>query len=323
MAGLLRIIAILALLGAMPAWAAEPVDKVTIAQFGKERFLLYLPLYVAMEEGLFAKHGVDVTLKFAGNDDQIFAAVIGGAAQFGMGDPVFAAISHDKGGPGKVVAMMLTRLALAGVTDEEKIPQITNPAQLDNLRVSSFPEPSTTYTYLSQIKQKQAPHMQIVQAPFGGQLALLEAGQVDIALDIEPAISIMENRGYRAVVDITPWTDAQAVTGLMTTEDIIKARPETVRHVVEGLQDAVELLYRDPDAGYRTAAKLYPNLSEPVVRHAVDRMMKNGIYPRSVAVNDALWQRTLKTRLDSGDLKHAQATSVAVDNEFVPPVRTP
>src|SRR3984957_8398783 len=85
-------------------------EKVTIAQFGKERFLLYLPLYVAMEEGIFAKHGLDVDLKFAGNDDQIFATVISGQAQFGIGDPVFTAISHDKGGPGKVIAMVITNL---------------------------------------------------------------------------------------------------------------------------------------------------------------------------------------------------------------------
>jgi ABC-type nitrate/sulfonate/bicarbonate transport system substrate-binding protein len=68
-------------------------EKVVIAQFGQAKFLLYLPLYIAMEEGLFAKRGMDVSLKFAGNDDQIFAAVLGGSADFGMGDPVFTAIS--------------------------------------------------------------------------------------------------------------------------------------------------------------------------------------------------------------------------------------
>ena len=110
-------IAFLSCASTTPAWSAEngEREKITIAQFGKERFLLYLPLYVAMEEGLFAKRGLNIDLKFAGNDDQIFAAVISGGAQFGMGDPVFTAISHDKGGPGKVVAMMITKLGLSGV----------------------------------------------------------------------------------------------------------------------------------------------------------------------------------------------------------------
>jgi NitT/TauT family transport system substrate-binding protein len=291
-------------------------EKVTIAQFGKERFLLYLPLYVAMEEGLFAKQGLDVDLKFAGNDDQIFAAVINGQAQFGVGDPVFTAISHDKGGPGKVVALMITKLGLSGVTNESKIQPIKTPQELDGLRISSFAEPSTTFTLLSEIKRKDAPNLQIVQAPFGGQIALLEAGKVDIATDIEPSISIAEDKGYRVVFDLSPLTNPQAITGLTTTEDMIKKHPETVQKVVTALQQAVNLMYGDPKISYEVGKKIYPNLSEKVIHAAVDRMLREDMYPHSITVDNDLWQRTLKTRLDSGDLKKPQATDVAVDNEF-------
>ncbi len=110
---------------AAPAAFGEAArEKVVIAQFGKEKFLLYLPLYVAMEEGLFEKQGLDVQLQFAGNDDQIFATVISGAATFGVGDPVFAAISREKGGPGRIVAMMVTRIGLSGYTNKRDIPDI-------------------------------------------------------------------------------------------------------------------------------------------------------------------------------------------------------
>ncbi|MFY9287486.1 MAG: ABC transporter substrate-binding protein, partial [Alphaproteobacteria bacterium] len=177
-------------------------EKVTIVQFGKERFLLYLPLYVAMEEGLFAKRGLDVQLKFGGNEDQVFASVISGSAQFGVADPVATAISHDKGGPGKTVAMMLTKLAIGGVAKDPKVPLIKKPKDLDGLRISSFPEPSTTYTLLKEIQRtNNLKNMKIVQAPMGGQMAMLEAGEVDIAADIEPSTSIAEDKGYRTVFD--------------------------------------------------------------------------------------------------------------------------
>jgi len=313
----LLLLAVAAVLFAPCAFAQSAApEKITIAQFGKERFLLYLPLYVAMEEGLFKKRGLDVDLKFAGNDDQIFAAVVSGAAQFGMGDPVFTAISHDKGGPGKVVAMMLTKLDLAGVTNEDKIHEIKTPQELDSLRISSFPEPSTTYTYLNQLKHKECPNLTIVQAPVGGQMSLLEAGKVDIALDLEPTISIYEDKGYRIVVDITPWTDPQAVTGITTTEEEIRNHPQTAQKVVDALQEAVNLLYGDPAVGFQVGKKLYPQLSDKVVHSAVNRMLGAKMYPRSIVVADDLWQRTIKTRLDSGELKKPQATSVAVDNEF-------
>jgi NitT/TauT family transport system substrate-binding protein len=296
-----------------PAHAAE---KITIADFGKERFLLRLPLYIAMEEGLFAKRGIDVDLRFAGNDDQVFATVISGAAQFGMSDPVFTAISHDKGGPGKIVALMTTRMGLSGVTNKANVPQIKAVKQLNGLRISSFPEPSTAFTLLSELRQKYKLNMPIVQAPFGGQMALLEAGKVDIAVDIEPSVSIFEDKGYRVVFNLGTWTDAQAITGLMTTEDYIKNHPETVQKVVDSLQEAFNLLYSKPEVSYRVGKKIYPNLLDKVVRTAVDRMLKGDMYPHSVAVPEDMWQRTLKTRLDSGELKRPQATNIAVDNTF-------
>ncbi|MEJ0062247.1 MAG: ABC transporter substrate-binding protein [Alphaproteobacteria bacterium] len=300
-----------------PAHAADaPLEKITVAQFGKEKFLLYMPLYVAMEEGIFAKNGLDVDLKFAGNDDQIFAAVIGGSAQFGMGDPVFTAISHDKGGPGKVVAMMITKLPLGGVTNKDKVPRIDKPEDLGGLRVSSFPEPSTTYTILTELKRTHNLDLSIVQAPFGGQIPLLETDKVDIAFDIEPTVSVTEDKGYRVVANLADWADPQAITGVTTTEDYIKSHPETVQKVVASLQQAVDLIYSSPQTSYDVGKKLYPNLSEKVIKAAVDRMLAMDIYPRSVSVAGDLWQRSLKTRLDSGELKKPQATEVAVDNSF-------
>jgi NitT/TauT family transport system substrate-binding protein len=303
----------------VPAFTAAPeqkLEKVTIAQFGKEKFLLYFPLYIAMEEGLFKKRGIDVDLKFAGNDDQIFASVISGAADFGMGDPVFAAIAKDKGGPGKVVAMMITKLGLSGYTNNPKIPMIQKPEQLNHLRISSFPEPSTTYTLLKQIIMQNKLDTKIVQAGFGAQLATLEAGKTDIAIDLEPTVSIAEDKGYRVVLNFEDYSQPQVITGLMTTEETIKNHPETVQKIVSGLQEALVLVHKKPEIAVGVAKKIFPELKDSVIQAAVKRMLANNIYPQSDIVPDDLWQRTLKTRLASGDLKKPQATSVAVDNSF-------
>lgn len=291
-------------------------EKVVIAQFGQAKFLLYLPLYIAMEEGLFAKRGLDVSLKFAGNDDQIFAAVIGGSADFGMGDPVFTAISKEKGGPGKVVAMLITKLGFSGYTNNQDIKFISDVGQLDNLRVGSFPDPSTIYVELSQIKRNKAPNMKIVPAAFGAQLATLEAGKIDIAVDLEPTVSIAEDKGYRVVLDVEKYTQPQAITGITTTEELIKNNPERVQKVVDALQEAVTLLHDNPDVSFRTAKKLFPDLKDSVIRSALERMKTKEMYPKSVVIPDEYWQRTLQARINSGDLKKPQASTVAVDNSF-------
>jgi NitT/TauT family transport system substrate-binding protein len=296
--------------------SAETHEKITIAQFGQAKFLLYLPLYIALEEGLFAKRGLDVNLKFAGNDDQIFAAVMSGSADFGMGDPVFTAISKEKGGPGKVVAMMITKLGLSGYTNKSNIGQITDLKQLNGLKISSFPEPSTTFTLLSQLKRNGAPELQIVQAAFGAQLATLESGKVDIAVDLEPTVSIAEDKGYKVIFDFEKFTEPQAITGITTTEEVINNKPITVQKVVDALQEAMTLLHTDKETSIQTAKKIFPDLKYDVIKAAVDRMLERNMYPQSIVIDDAYWQRTLQSRIDSGDLKKPQTTDAAVDNTF-------
>ncbi len=296
----------------------EKLKKIRIAQFGKAKFLLYLPLYVAMEEDLFKKRGIDVDLIFAGNDDQVFATVISGEADFGVGDPVFTALASEKGIKAKTVAMLITNLGLTGYTNKLEVPEIRDRIDLKGLRVASLPEPSTTFTLLSELKRSnlELDSMKIVQGAFGTHLAMLEAGKVDIAIDLEPTVSEVEEKGYRIVFPLTPFIERQVITGLTTTSENIDNNPDVVQSVVEALQEAISLMFLNRDVPYLTAKKLYPSLSEKVIRNAVDRMMNDAMYPESLVVDDILWQRTLKTRIDSGELKEMQAIDVAVDNTF-------
>lgn len=301
------------------ALPSKPLQTITIAQFGKEKFLLYLPLYVAMEERLFEKRGLSIRLQFAGNDDQIFASVIRGDALFGVGDPAFVAISRERGGPGKVVALLVEKLGLSGVSRKGGVPFVRDPHQLKGLRMSSFPEPSTTFTLLSQIinrHQLKKFGTTIVQTAIGTQIAALEAEQVDIALDLEPAISIAESKGYELSFLLDNFTVPQAITGLTTLEKTILEQGDLVQKVVSSLHEALEIINDDNHVALRVATTLFPHLSREVIERSVSRMLSFGVYPKSSRVPDELWQTTLRTRLASGDLKALQETSFAVDNSF-------
>jgi NitT/TauT family transport system substrate-binding protein len=213
--------------------------------------------------------------------------------------------------------MMLTSLGTRGITNKDKVHEIKSPKDMDGLRIGSLPAPSTTYTLLSEIKRKNnLTNMTIVPSNMGTSVALLEADKADIATDLEPMTSIYESKGYRAVLDLTPWMEPQAITGITTTEQNIKDHPQIVQKIVDSLQEAVNLMYSEPQVSYAVAKKIYPNLADQVVHNAVDSVMSRHVYPHSIVVQDELWQRTLKTRLDSGELKKPQATDVAVDNEF-------
>jgi ABC-type nitrate/sulfonate/bicarbonate transport system substrate-binding protein len=150
----------------------------------------------------------------------------------------------------------------------------------------------------------------------GTQLALLEAGKTDIATDLEPAVAQAVSHGYRMVLNLNDFTEPQAVTGLMVRQDTIDRRADQVQRMVNALQQAITSIHADREAAYRTARKLFPDLGEPVIKGAVDHMLRDAMYPASVVVRDDYWQKTLRTRLDSGDLKSPQKTEQAVDNRF-------
>jgi NitT/TauT family transport system substrate-binding protein len=297
----------------------QTLQMVNIAQFGKAKFLLYLPLYIADEAGFLAQQGLKANYIFAGNDDQVFATVMSGDADFGVGDPVFTAIAAEKGLKAKTVALLINNLGLTGYTNKPDVPNIKKPEDLADLRVGSFPKPSTTYTLLNQLKNqhpKALKNMTIIEGAFGTQLAMLNANKVDIAIDLEPTVSQVEAKGYRVVLALTPFVERQAITGLMVTQTMINQNPETVQKMVTALQQAVKAMYKDRQLAYAVAQKLFPDLSKQVIKNAVDRMLQDTLYPKSIAVNDAYWQATLKTRQSNGDLKKSQATSLAVDNSF-------
>src|SRR5207249_3218882 len=136
--------------------------------------LLYLPLYVAIDRGLLEKRGVEVSVVTAGGDSPAFAALASGQAQLAQGDPTFVAVSHERGGPGVVIASVLDRVAFWGVTFDSKIQPFTDPAEFRNRTVVTFPAPNTSYVVqqglLERAGLKLGADTKITQATFGSEL---------------------------------------------------------------------------------------------------------------------------------------------------------
>ena len=298
---------------------AEPLVTMRLAQFGKSKFLLYLPLYVAEEEGYLREEGIRLETSFAGNDDQVFATLVSGSADVAVGDPVFTAIAAERGYSAKTIALLVRKLAVFGYAKRGAVANITRPSDLSGLRVGSFPAPSTTYTFLSELNRSKAlsSPLQIVEGMQGTQFPMLVSGAIDIGIDLEPAVSVVEAKGYDVVFDMTAFSDAQAITGIMTTSKVIDERPQQLAGLVRGISRALRALRTDPAVGYRTAVKLYPEIAPELLRRAVDRLIASECFPDSPLIPDDAWQRSLRTRLESKELKQPQKTAVAVDNRFV------
>jgi NitT/TauT family transport system substrate-binding protein len=294
---------------------------VTVAQWGQEKYLIYLPLYIAQEKGFFNEEGLDISIKYSGNDDQVFATVLKGEAQFGIGDPVFTAISREKGAKGKVIASIVDGVAIWGVTNKANIQLIEKPSDLAGLKVGTFPDPSTNYALMKKTIIKGGDTLKntkIVQAPIGSQLALLElkTNGADIAMDLEPGTSIAVSKGYKVVYSSPKFYGRFAFTGVTTTEEYINLNKEIIQKFVNAIEKSLQYCHNDETGTIEIAAKLFPSLDKSVVSNAVNRMVNDGTIPLHAEMSDEAWQKALQVRVDIGDLKELKPTNDAVDNSF-------
>lgn len=298
--------------------------SVVVAQWGQEKYLIYLPLYLAQEKGFFEKEGLNVSTKYSGNDDQVFATVLRGEAQFGIGDPVFTAISREKGARGKVVALIVNGVALWGITKNQNLPIIKESSQLAGLRIGTFPKPSTTYTLVKNTIEQEGEKLKntkIVEASFGSQIALLESNSADIAMDLEPGASIAESKGYKIVYSLPKFYGDFSFTGLTTTEEVIKTSSETVQKMVNALEKACRFAHNNIEETIAIAQTLFPTQDKKIITNAVNRMIDENTIPEHAFISTEGWNRAIKVRVEVGDLKSEKNSEKSLDNSFAEKAR--
>src|SRR5476649_1118988 len=162
--------------------------------------LLYLPLYVAQEQGYFKQQGIEVKISTGGGGAQSWAAVIGGSADFSIQDPVFVPKSHENGGGGVVVAGVQNAPTVF-IFGKDATPLQNNLAFLSNKRVVTSPQPDTTWAFMSYlIKQQHLSNVKLVHVAIGNEIPAVVADLADYALAVEPQTSMAEQQNGLHVV---------------------------------------------------------------------------------------------------------------------------
>lgn len=293
-------------------------EKVVINQAAKT--LLYLPLYIAQQQGFFKAEGIEVSIVTGGGDSQAFAAVLSGSADMGQGDPMMVPISRQRGGPGKIVGNIVGKVAFWGVATDPKIEMISDPKGFSGKRVVTYPRPMTIHAL--QLRNLKVANLTpgkdstIVQAQFGAELAPLFSGDADISMTIEPVVSQALARGAHIVYSFPEHYGEFALTGLMIKDEAIQNGSKRLQHILNAYQRALTFAHQNPDAAVDIATKEFPDIDRTVIQSAVRRMLEEETIPRSVVVSLQSYQQAVQVRRDVGDLEREVPFSEAVDNRF-------
>lgn len=270
-----------ALTGSAPARAA---DKVVIAQTSISLGLSIVE--VAIDEGFFAKRGIDPDVEIVSHGDpDTLAALHSGGAAFGAMTLVPAVQAMARGEKIRVVAPFVRNFVIQFVINPDSAKKIgltdTMPlkerfARARGLTIGTL-DVGGGLDIMFRVLAKQYgfnPQADYTETTINSYPTLLAAAQrkeIDIALTAIPYGRLgVENNGLKMFADFWGGAIPEYVgavhQGLVTEADYAAKNPDIVKRVHAAIDDALVLLHKQPDKAIADLHKRYPKLPEAVIR---------------------------------------------------------
>jgi NitT/TauT family transport system substrate-binding protein len=295
--------------------ARAQMQNVTVFQAFQS--IQYLPLYVAGDEGIFKKNGLNVQKVTAGSGASAVAAVIGGHADFSLQDPMTAVLADKKGASVISVAMVVNGVPVWIIASPHSSVQTLS--DLSGKAVSTALAPSTS-TYLLErlLKQKSMSSTSLQEVQIGTELAPVAAGRAAAAALYEPQVDEGISAGYKIVYSFaTQYPGGYAFSVMDTLASTIKDKPKMVQDYVTSMNEAEALIYQSPSTARAVAEKEFPTLPKSVVDTAVNRLIAQHVYPTSADISPASFRNAVALQVFVGNVKPGTVSYVkSVDDSF-------
>ena len=240
---LLGVIAlIVSLLFAAGAYSAEtperPLEKLTIAYSSVSGNMA--PLWITHERGFFRKNGLDVQIVFIESGSTAVQSLINKDVAFAQMAGAGVLQSRLRGSDVVMIAGFLNTLDYQLMVEKN----ITKPEQLKgkSMAVSRFGSSSDFATRYALEKLGLVPEKDVTILEIGTQparFAALESGKIQAAMIAVPLTVRAKALGFRVLADLQMLGLEYQHTGLVTTQALIKSRPDLVRNVMKAYVEGI------------------------------------------------------------------------------------
>jgi NitT/TauT family transport system substrate-binding protein len=280
--------------------------------------MLYLPFYVAMNEGFFEKQGLDVTKQTAGAPSVALSAVISKSADFSIHGPEWVAIAASKGAPVHAIANVVNGAAVwIAATPDFKFNSIKD---LKGQKVITGMMPTTsTSLFLKLLKENGIDgktDVEMTQVQIGTEPGPFLAKQAPIAVMYEPGLEQVVAKGMKVVLGFPKLYGPYAfsVVAARTDED-----PDTAGRFVKAMEMGIRFMQLNSAETIAIAKKEFPNLDPAVVEAAVTRMLADNVYPKSVDITPQALQTAMQTQIALGNLKEQPDYKTFIAKDLIDP----
>ncbi len=302
-------------LGVAPARAAD-LTEVNFVEAVHN--LGYINLYVGQHAGIFEKNGLHLNVSAAGGDTQAFAAVLGGSADFAIGDATMVQMSREAGGPGIVVGTVVQRAHYFGVS--KNLDTITDPKQFKGLTIVTSPEPNTNYSVAKRMLEtaglKVGQDVTILEVNPGTEIGAMLAGRADMAIAYQPSVASAVAQGAKVVFDFSSYVGPFCNTGIMILPSFAEAKPQVVQALVTSFEEASRKTYADPDFAKKVAREEFPDLPADVVNAAIDAELQYKIPAESVITKPDQWANLMAMQIYLKNVKGTLSFDQIIDNSY-------
>ena len=297
------------------ATSAQAAEPVVIYQAFQS--IQYLPLYVAIDKGMFEKNGLAVQKITAGSGAAGVAAVIGGHADFSLQDPMTAMLANLKGASLINVANVVAGVPVWVITPNDS--KVKTVGDLAGKSVSTALPPSTS-TYLLQrlINEQKLADVKMNTVQIGTELAPVTAGRSEAAALYMPQAETGLAQGYRIVYAFPKaYPGGYAFSTIDTLSSTVKNKPKMVAAFVKSIAEAEALIQQSPDTAKSVARSEFPSLDPKIVDSAVQRLIDQKIYAVTPDISEQAFRNALDLQESVGNIKPGTITYASgVDNSF-------
>jgi len=302
-----------------------------------DHVLSYLPLYVAMHRYLsLATNPFTFTIMLGGaSDRRTWASVIerdvpSMTADVAIADPLMVPRFAEQGrAPGVIVGVLLHKVVLWTLFRRPSKGQAT--ASDHKQSILGFQKGTTTYMLVTAARRAMYP--QYGQVALNFRLTDAFAKRImdpDIAFGVapEPLASDIERRSdvergppLVAYASVTECVDPYYTTGIMTRPDIAcdRHKQRALTMFLDALKNAIGDIYDDSLRReiYDIAASEFPSSEPTTIKSAVDQLIAARVWPRSLDVQDHVWQRTQAVAKFAGVLRRVYPSHMFVGRKYL------
>ncbi len=305
---------------AAPA-AAQTPTKVRYEEV--VRSVLYLPMYVALNQGYFKEVGLDVAMKTSQGTDKGMAALLSGSADIVLIGPeatIYVANSESPVKPKIFSALTATDgFLLLSRKPLEKFDW----SMLKGKNVMSFRPGSNPDVFLEAALRKNGlnPRADLKLVNNIGPAARTGAwmaGQTDFAIFLEPEAGNLERAGNGHVVASIGQEVGQVdYTVFTSTDAYLQKNPQVAQAWVKAIAKAQKYVAVAPPADLaRHVAEYFPGLTSAELVKAVERYRKLQLWKTSTLVQEQAMESLQDMLEASGQMERAKR--VKYDRLVVP-----